>query len=52
MKLVVMREFIILKNMKILISQQLTTKRGKLRNKIKLMDITDKVKKANRIKLI
>lgn len=52
MKLVVRREFLILKNMSYLVSGQLTTKKGKLKKKIMFKDITEKIKKATIKKLI
>jgi len=49
MKLVVMREFIILKNMKVHLYRQLTTKKG---IKLQKLDITEKLKTGIRKKLI
>jgi hypothetical protein len=52
MKLVVRREFLILNDMRYLVAQQLTTKKGKRKKKIMFRDLTDKMKKAKIIKLI
>lgn len=49
MKLVVMREFLILKNMRIHLYRQLTTKKG---IKLQKLDVTEKLKTGTRKKLI
>jgi len=49
MKLVVMREFLILKDMKFVIFKQLTTKKG---IKLQRLDITEKLKHGTRKRLI
>lgn len=51
MKLIVMREFIILNNMRILRYKQETTKNGKKTRMLK-QDLTEKLKKAKTKKLI
>lgn len=49
MKLVVMREFLILKGMRFIQYRQVTTKKG---TKLQKLDITEKLKKGTRKKLI